>query len=110
MNSRAKGVRGEREVAELLRSWGFNARRSQQYNGRDGGADVAHDIAGVHVEVKLTERLAPYQFMAQAVRDAKGTELPTVWMRSNNQGWLVMVRASDLLELAERLNAARVSP
>ncbi len=108
MNSRAKGKRGELEVAELLREMGFEARRSQQYNGAAGGADVEHNIGGVHVEVKLTERLRPHAFMEQAVRDCKGKRIPTVWMRSNCEDWLVCVRATDLFALVDRLNAARL--
>jgi len=108
MSSRAKGVRGELEVAEVLRAMGFDARRSQQYNGRDGGEDVTHSLEGVHIEVKRTERLRPYPYMLQAQRDAKDGTIPTVWMRSNNEDWLVMVKAEDLLQLVERINAARV--
>jgi len=110
MSSRAKGKRGELEVAEFLRALGYEAARSQQYNGRDGGADVVCSIAGMHIEVKRTERLQPYTFMQQAVRDAKNNAVPTVWMRSNNREWLLTIRAMDMFRFAEMLHAARVSP
>lgn len=106
MSSRDKGKRGELEVAEVLRHMGFDARRSQQYNGDAGGEDITHSIHGVHIEVKRTERLSPYLFMDQAIRDAKGKAIPTVWMRSSNRPWLVTVRADDLLELCQRINDA----
>lgn len=40
MNSRSKGARGEREVAGILREYGYPCRRGQQYSGANGDADV----------------------------------------------------------------------
>lgn len=40
MNSRTKGAVGEREVASMLRGYGYKARRGQQYSGANGDADV----------------------------------------------------------------------
>ena len=40
MNSRNKGAAGEREVAGILRGYGYKARRGQQYSGANGDADV----------------------------------------------------------------------
>lgn len=40
MNSRSKGAVGEREVAGILRGYGYKARRGQQYSGANGDADV----------------------------------------------------------------------
>ena len=40
MNSRDKGKRGERELAAILKEYGYcEARRGQQYCGADGSAD-----------------------------------------------------------------------
>lgn len=39
MNSRAKGAKGERELASILRDYGYEARRGQQYSGANGDAD-----------------------------------------------------------------------
>lgn len=108
MSSREKGVRGELEVAEALRHMGFEARRSQQYNGNAGGEDVTHNIPGVHIEVKRTERLSPYAFMRQAERDAKGGAIPTVFMRSSNEAWLVCLKLDDVLQFASAINAAKL--
>lgn len=52
---REKGKAGEREAAKLLRSFGYEARRSVQYQGvqgNDDSADLQHSIPGVRVEVK----------------------------------------------------------
>ena len=105
VNSRAKGCRGERDAAELLRSMGFAARRGQQFSG-DGAPDIITSLAGVHFEIKRSERLSPYRYMEQSARDARDL-IPTVMMRSNDEEWLLCLRAVDLVALVERVNAAR---
>ena len=40
--SREKGKRGEREVAGLLRSYGYDARRGVQYHGGEDSPGNAH--------------------------------------------------------------------
>ena len=47
MNSRNKGAAGEREVAGILRGYGYKARRGQQYSGANGDADVV-GLPGIH--------------------------------------------------------------
>ena len=59
VNSRAKGARGERELAEILRCYGFSARRGQQYRGGADSPDVM-GLPGIHIEVKRVERLNIY--------------------------------------------------
>ena len=36
INSRAKGAKGERELAKILKEYGYNCRRGQQYSGLEG--------------------------------------------------------------------------
>ena len=98
MNSRQKGAAGERELAKLLRANGYDARRSQQYCGASGDADVI-GLSGIHIECKRVERLNIEDAMAQSKRDARDGELPTVWHRKNNCEWLVTMRAEDWLNL-----------
>lgn len=109
VNSRTKGARGELEAAVLLQQLGLAARRAQQYCGKAGDADLVLD-APLHVEVKRTERLSPYQFIDQAKRDCKPASgrAPIVLMRSNNRPWLVMMEASDWVRVSEILLNARV--
>ena len=85
------------------------ARRAQQYCGKAGDADLVLE-APLHVEVKRTERLSPYQFIDQAKRDCKPASgrAPIVLMRSNNRPWLVMMEASDWVRVSEILLHARV--
>ena len=36
INSRAKGAKGERELANKLKDYGYNTRRGQQFSGLEG--------------------------------------------------------------------------
>lgn len=96
--SRDKGARGERELANILKSYGYEARRGQQFCGLNGDADVV-GLPGVHIEVKRTERFKLYDAMEQAERDAKEDETPVVVTRKNNQGWIVCMRLEDFLKM-----------
>jgi hypothetical protein len=64
MNSRAKGKRAELEAALLLTQMGLKSRRSAQYCGSNGDADLVLD-ANLHVEVKFQEQMHPYRWMEQ---------------------------------------------
>lgn len=98
MNSRSKGVRGERELAGILRDYGYPCRRGQQYSGANGDADVV-GLPGVHIEVKRRERLEIYTAIAQAVHDAREDETPAVFHRKNDCEWLVTLRMDDFMKL-----------
>ena len=50
--NRNKGKKGEREFAQLLRDYGYPARRGAQYSGKTGQADV-EGFPGYHVEVTV---------------------------------------------------------
>jgi len=106
MHSRAKGARGELEACEVLGEIGIDCIRSVQYSGRNGTADLVCD-ADLHIEVKRTERLAPYAFIEQAMRDARTGTTPIVVMRSSYKPWLVMMRLSDAPAFASELLASR---
>ena len=97
-NSRAKGKRGELEVAELLRSHGYEARRGQQYSGASGDPDVI-GLPGYHIEVKRTERFDLYGAMEQAERDARDGEIPVVFHRKSRKKWVAVIDADRLLDI-----------
>jgi hypothetical protein len=97
VDSRAKGARGERELAKFLQSHGYEARRGQQNCGGPESPDVKHDIPGIHIECKRTETLSLYPALAQAIRDAGSALTPTVWHKRNGNEWLVILRAEDFL-------------
>ena len=101
--SKEKGKRGEREVAELLREHGWNARRGQQFTGGGDSPDVVSTLPGVHIEVKRTETLQLYPAMQQAADDAASGCMPTVWHRRSGKEWIVILTAQDFLRLMEKV-------
>lgn len=98
MNSRQKGARGERELSHLIREYGYESRRGQQYSGANGDADVV-GLPGVHIECKRVERLNISEAMQQAIRDARENEAPAVFHRKNREQWLVTMRFNDWIKL-----------
>lgn len=96
---------GERELAELLRDFGwFDARRGQQHAGVDQ-ADVIGGPAGVHIECKRTESLNVWRAMQQAERDAPAGVTPLVCTRRNGSRWLAVLPLEDLLRLLREREA-----
>lgn len=94
-----KGKRGEREVAELLRSFGFEAARGVQYQGSPGSPDVVHNLpGGLHVEVKRAETFRPYWAIGQAIEDA-GHNRVVVFHRRMAGEWLITMPAASFLAL-----------
>ena len=98
MNSRQKGKRGELEVAHLLREYGFEARRGQQFSGANGDPDVV-GLPGIHLEVKRGEKLNLEAAMQQSIRDARENEIPIVMHRKNRGQWLVTMTFEDWMKL-----------
>ena len=98
MNSRQKGARGERELAKVLQSHGYKARRGQQYSGANGDADVV-GLPGIHIECKRVQALNMTKAMEQARSDAKTDEMPAVFHRKNGEKWQVNMNLDDWLLL-----------
>lgn len=96
MNSRNKGATGERELAKVLRGYGYDCRRGQQYCGANGDADVV-GLPGLHIECKRVERLNLDDAMAQAKADARDEEIPVVMHRKNNGEWRVTIPLKDFV-------------
>lgn len=98
MNSRAKGKRGELELAAWLRNHGYpEARRGVQYNGADGSADVI-GMPGYHIEVKRVEKTAIEDWLKQAEKDSRENEIPIVFHRRNGEEWKITLRAEDFIK------------
>jgi len=105
MNSNQKGKRGEREVAKLLQSYGYEARRGRQFSGSPGSPDVVSDFPH-HIEVKRTESLSLYSAMEQARNDS-GDKKPIVFHKRNGKEWLVVMYADDYLKEKKDVNIQR---
>ena len=81
--SRNKGKVGEREVANLLKSYGYEARRGQQFHGGGDSPDVvASDLL---------------------MLDKKPEEASIVFHRRSRKPWVVVLYAKDFLDLMEEL-------
>jgi hypothetical protein len=101
VNSRAKGARAERELANKLKEHGFTARRGQQFCGANGDADVVcTELASYHIECKMVQNLNVDKGIDQATRDC-GDKTPVVIHRKNNRPWLVTLYLEDWLKLVK---------
>lgn len=95
---RAKGLRGEAEIAALYRAHGLTVR------GLEGSGDhliVCDPDSGLvlHSEVKRQETARPWTWWAQAIAEAAPGSIPVVHFRRNNSRWLAIVSADDLAAL-----------
>lgn len=97
MNSRNKGAAGERELSKILKEYGYETRRGQQFCGANGDADVV-GLEGIHIECKRVERLNISDAMSQSISDARQGEIPVVMHRKNHEEWLVTMRLKDWIE------------
>lgn len=98
---REKGKRGERELSGILREYGFDSRRGQQYSGANGDADVV-GLPGIHIECKRAERLNISDAIKQSRLDARPEEMPMVFHRRNQEGWLVTMPLDSWMELYKK--------
>lgn len=90
---RRKGLRGEHEVAALLRLHGFTVR------GLEGSGDhlaIGHGLT-IHVECKRQEVARPWLWGEQALREAPAGTLPLVAMRRSRCPWYALVPLDELL-------------
>lgn len=85
----------ERVLANLLKAYGYDCKRGQQYCGTNGDADVV-GLPGIYIECKRVERLNIEAAMDQAISNAMGTDkAPSVFHRKNGKKWLVTMRFKD---------------
>ena len=95
---REKGKRGEREVANILKEHGYDARRGQQFSGKNGDADVV-GMDGYHIEVKFCETTKIWEWYEQSRGDARDGEVPFVVFRRSREGWMVALSFEDFLKV-----------
>ena len=97
--SQRKGRTGELELARFLQGYGYDVQpgRAVSY----GATPDISGLPGIHIECKRAEQLRPYDWMAQAERDAVrfGDGLPAVFFRRSRSPWLVVMKLEDWLEL-----------
>ena len=102
-NSRNKGAVAEREIAQLLQAYGFEARRGQQFAGGSDSPDVVHNLGNFHLEVKRVEAFQLYKAMEQAELDRDEKDFPVVLHRRNNRPWVAILDLRDFLTIVKGL-------
>lgn len=102
MNSRSKGARGERLLAQFLRDHGYgDAKRGQQRSGLEQ-ADVVDGPDGWHLECKWVEKLNIWNAVEQAKRDAKDKN-HVVAMKRNKSDWLAVLPLGQFVRMVRML-------
>ena len=106
-HSRNKGKAGEREVAQLLRIAGFDARRGFQARAGTDECDVegiddpAARGGGYWVEVKRGRRCNLRGAISQAEEDTDGRAPVVIW-RDDRAPWMVLISLEDWARMAWR--------
>lgn len=102
--SQRKGADGERELAGVLREYGYTIQRGGSLSF--GEVPDLTGLPGIHIEVKRVERLNVPAAMAQAARDAaRFGGIPAVFHRRSREPWLVTMRLVDWIPLYKRQKA-----
>lgn len=101
INSRRKGKTGELSLAHELQKYGYDCRRSQQFCGANGDADVV-GLKGIHIECKRVENLNLGKAMEQSINDAREGEMPCVFHKKNRKPWYVTMKLEDWIKLYDR--------
>lgn len=110
INSKRKGAAFERKLASIFREHGYDARRTAQYCGNTGDASDVVGLPFIHIEAKAQEKMYLYDWMEQAINDAKANgkgHLPTVFHKKNNHDILVTMRLSDWIEVYKEWEASQ---
>ena len=98
VNSRRKGAEFERKLANILKEYGYTARRGQQFCGANGDADVI-GLPNIHIEAKAVEKLNLYDAMEQSKNDARSEEIPVVIHKKNRKGILVTMELDAFMNM-----------
>ena len=101
-SSARKGANGERELAAVLREYGYNIERGGSMSF--GEVPDLTGLPGIHIEVKRRERLNVPEAVKQAQRDSERFKdgAPAVFHRRNRESWLVTMRLVDWLALYQK--------
>lgn len=97
--SQRKGAAGERELAEILREYGYDCTRGGSLSF--GEVPDLSGLPGIQIEVKRVEKLNVVEAMEQSIRDSEQMfdGVSTLFHRRNRKPWLVTMRLEDWLVL-----------
>lgn len=102
---RERGKRGERQLRDLLRSYGFSdAIRGCQYSGKTDQGETSPDVLcrslPYHWESKLCEDIKLHQWIQQAKSDCNGRPWVVASRQNRGKWWMcTSVKAADDLGL-----------
>ena len=107
--SQRKGADGERELAAVLREYGYEIKRGGSMSF--GEVPDLVGLPGVHIEVKRCEQVRLSEWMQQAERDSQHFKdgLPAVFHRRSREGWRVTMNLADFMRLCDRQKAAETA-
>ena len=99
--ARNKGANAEREVAELIRKHGLEARRGFVFCRE---SDIV-GLDGFHIEVKRQESYRLDEWMEQSIKDAAKRDegIPIVVFRKSRKPWRVLIDFEQFLELVKEV-------
>ena len=97
--SQRKGADGERELAAVLREYGYEIKRGGSMSF--GEVPDLVGLPGVHVEVKRCEQVRLSEWMQQAEADSKRFRdgMPVVFHRRSREPWRVTMNLADFMQL-----------
>ncbi len=100
--SQQKGAAGERELAQILREYGYICDRGGSLSFGEV-ADIT-GLPGIHIEVKRVEKLNVVEAMEQSIRDSERMQdgLPALFHRRNRKPWLVTMRLEDWMQMYQK--------
>ena len=102
INSRDKGAKYERHIAQVLRDHGYEAERGVQHQGGKDSPDVKHNMPNIHIEAKAVEKLNLWNALAQSEKDAGADEIPVVVFKRNRSKDYVALSFEDFIEIFKK--------
>lgn len=111
VNSNQKGKRVEREFRDILRSYGWEARRGQQFSGGDDSPDVVCEELPIHWEVKGDQSVTSVKLMAaieQAITDCPKGKWRVVAHKKDggrwdSKRWYATLTIEDFLDIIKEV-------
>ena len=100
INSKDKGARFERQIADYFRQEGYEAYRTAQYCGNTGDAPDVSGVPYIHIECKSYHDTEwSDAWYEQAVRDAAGDNTPVVIHKTDRHKPKATLGASDFARM-----------
>lgn len=97
--SQRKGADGERELAAILREYGYTVERGGSMSF--GEVPDLVGLPGIHIEVKRCEQVRLSEWMQQAETDSKRFRdgMPVVFHRRSREPWRVTMSLADFMTM-----------